>query len=159
MCSAQWAMRAIWGIFNELRRSLFRRAKYDYDRAVDAISKIVDTDLRNFAKDCGTDEPRSVIVELNATPLELPVNASQRSGLPRMRLSIPVDASQVNQEQKAMDKLESELAALGLGNDLVRLNTASAFVVNVSSDQLRAISSLPLVGVIRPNRTHRTPVW
>ena len=99
-----------------------------------------------------------MIVELNATPLELPVDRSQRSGLPRMRFSIPADASQVNEEHQAMDKLEKELAALGLGNDLVRLNTASAFVVKVSSDQLRAISTLPLVGVIRPNRRHRAPV-
>ena len=159
MCSAQWVMRAIWGILSELGRSLLRRAKYDYDKSVDAISKIIDPDLRNFAEDRGEHEPRSVIVELNATPLELPVDRSQRSGLPRIRFSIPADASQVNEEHQAMDKLERELAALGLGNDLVRLNTASAFVVNVSSDQLRAVSTLPLVGVIRPNRRHRAPVW
>ena len=38
-----------------------------------------------------------------------------------------------------------------------RLNTARAFVVKVRPEQLRAISRLPLVGVIRPNRTHRVP--
>jgi len=53
-----------------------------------------------------------------------------------------------------MDELEKELNALGLGNDLVRLSTASAFVVRVSPTQLRALFGLPLVGIIRPNRIH-----
>lgn len=126
---------------------------------MDASAKIIDPDLRSFAEDGGTDEPRSVIVELNATPLDLLLEPSRRLGPPRERVPIALGASHVKHEQKAMDKLERELAALGLGNNLVRLNTASAFVVNVSSDQLRAISSLPLVGIIRPNRTHRAPVW
>ena len=54
--------------------------------------------------------------------------------------------------------LEQELKRLGLGRDLVRLNQAQAFVVNVSPVQLRALTESPLVGVIRPNRIHRMPL-
>ncbi len=56
-----------------------------------------------------------------------------------------------------MDRLEQELEELGLDRKLVRLDSAGSFVANVTSEQLRAIANLPLVGIVRPNREHRAP--
>jgi hypothetical protein len=56
-----------------------------------------------------------------------------------------------------MDLLENGLKRLGLDRELVRLNVAQAFVLDVTPGQLRRILALPLVGRVRPNRTHRVP--
>jgi hypothetical protein len=123
---------------------------------VNNAAKIADPELRIFAED---DEApaRSVIIEIKPVPLDL--SFERKSSSPRgFRQPIANPNQVVSQgEKQAMDKLEGELTALGLGKDLVRLDTASAFVAKVSPEQLREISSLPLVGIIRPNRTHRTP--
>jgi hypothetical protein len=121
--------------------------------------KIPNPELRNFAESSDSDEERSVIVELGTEPLRL----APREVSPRPRVPPPAAARRpdlddlINVEGNAgsMRQLESELNACGLDRDLVRLDAAQAFVVSVTPCQLRALSRLPLVGIIRPNRTHR----
>jgi hypothetical protein len=120
--------------------------------------KIPDPELRRFAAAENEKEARSVIVELGMEQL-LPATTEK---LPRPRIPPRIgresfDRIVAAEDTSGMSRLESELNSLGLSHDLVRLNTARSFVATVSPQQLRAISSLPLVGIIRPNRTHRIP--
>jgi hypothetical protein len=124
---------------------------------VDPAAKITDPDLRVFAENADQRGIRSVIVELKAMPFEVVRRPHTRRGDP-LRYAIELSAPQLGDEKDQMDQLEQELSQLGI-DDPTRLNTASAFVVNVSPRQLRAVSTLPLVGVIRPNRTHHAPLF
>ena len=122
------------------------------------LLKISDPELRDFARELGTDVPRSVIVELNLMGLNMnaePIALGDHSA--RRLVPAELDADAARREKEGMDSLERELTSLGLGKDLVRLNTASAFVVKVSPEQLRTVSTIPLVGVVRPNRMHSVP--
>jgi hypothetical protein len=57
---------------------------------------------------------------------------------------------------QAMDALQVQLAkVVGDQEKMVRLNAAESFVLEATPEQLRAICELPLVGAVRPNRTHR----
>jgi len=124
---------------------------------VDA-SKIPDPELRDFVQAEESDEPRSVIVELEMGPPDLaPRQTVPRPRVPGRDRVAPFDLAKTEGHDGAMNQLERELLALGLAQDLVRLNAAQAFVVSASPAQVRIISRLPLVGVIRPNRTHRVP--
>jgi hypothetical protein len=118
--------------------------------------KIPDPSLRSFAERGDSDEPRSIIVELGMEPVALPSRElSSRPHVPPPARCESRDLINIEGHADSMRQLECELNALGLGGDLVRLNAAQAFVVNTNAAQLRALSRLPLVGVIRPNRTHR----
>ena len=116
-------------------------------------AKIPDPDLRRFAEAAPEAEQRSVIVELEPGPPPKP--RPQRPRPPGARPD-PLEMAYGGHDERAMDQLERRLGELGLGEDLVRLDAAQAFVVTVRPDQLRLVAGLPLVGVIRPNRTHRT---
>lgn len=125
---------------------------------VDSIAKITDFELRSFAEDDTTQSLRSVIVEVRPTALGLKRDSlTDHFRDPGKRFEIQYGPLSGASEKDALDRLEAELRALGLF-DAVRLNAASAFVVDVSPAQLRAISLLPQVGVIRPNRTHHAPM-
>ncbi|QEH37612.1 hypothetical protein OJF2_62030 [Aquisphaera giovannonii] len=120
-------------------------------------SKIDLGELRNFAAASGASR-RSVIVELGGQLLK--VSARRPSGvLPRKGEAdaavLRAGAGQGPGRSEDMDRLQEALGSLGLGREAVRLDAAEAFVVTVTPGQLREITRLPLVGVVRPNRTHR----
>lgn len=115
--------------------------------------KIVEQDLRSFARSDDNAECRSVIVELNVPPARLEMQSGRR--VPHRR-STKLDPNEIPRDEKgAMDDLENKLHALGVTRNVTRLDVAQAFVVDLSPDQLRSVASLPAVGTIRPNRTHR----
>jgi hypothetical protein len=124
-------------------------------------TKIDLDELRDFAAAsgdvAGRAARRSVIVELGGPARKVVVRAPSRT-LPRkdaaMAEVLRPGAADPGRGRD-MDRLQQALLTLGLGEEPVRLDAAEAFVVRVTSDQLREITRLPLVGVIRPNRTHR----
>jgi hypothetical protein len=126
-------------------------------------TKIVDADLRSFAASEGRDERRSIIVELGVPPPPLALTFERRLGtfpkpLPqRGKQMDTIDLSDVEGHSASMDELERQLCSLGLAADSVRLDAAQAFVVPVTAEQLRAVSRMPLAGIIRPNRSHYAP--
>lgn len=116
--------------------------------------KIVDPELQRFAAGPGADEVRSVIVEL-----DMPPETPRPKALPPPRAAgrTRTSRSDTSTSSALMTRLHRALESLGLAGDLVQLTAAQAFVVTVSPEQLRELSKLPLVGIIRPNRTHRAP--
>ena len=128
--------------------------RLDNERVSPTSPKIVDPELQRFAADPAADEVRSVIVELDLPP-ETP--RSKTLPPPRAAVRARTSRSDVSSSSVLMMRLHRALESLGLADDLVRLNAAQAFVVTVSPRQLRELSKLPLVGSIRPNRTHRAP--
>jgi hypothetical protein len=120
--------------------------------------KIPDPSLKSFAEGGDPDEPRSIIVELAMELMSLaPRDLSRRPQVPLPARPDSQNLMEIEGHADSMRRLESELNALGLGSDLVRLSVAQSFVVSATPAQLRALSQLPLVGVVRPNRTHRVP--
>ena len=117
-------------------------------------SKISDPELGRFARNEEDGEPRAVIVELSEPPMALPAEREPRPRSPEIRRGVQVE---IDAADAGMTRLEGELRRLGLGSNMVRLNHAQAFVVNASPKQLQALLQSPLVGFIRPNRTHRAP--
>lgn len=125
------------------------------------LDKITDRGLKDFAETSEPGQRRSVIVELNEPPLDFdPRRLFALDLRPPSKPRAPVDPPALIDEEAALEmgELGSELAALvGLEqSDLIRLDAARAFVLSVTPKQLRAAVHLPRVGVIRPNRTHRT---
>jgi hypothetical protein len=118
----------------------------DYD-----ASKLAAAELADFAQRKGADT-QSVLIELAVE--EPPVKFTDRAsdGDPRRPwLAEPLDEDAV---MAKMDALQQELARL-VGPKFVRLDIAQAFVVNVTPEQLRAVTRLHDVGCVRPNRTHQ----
>jgi hypothetical protein len=120
--------------------------------------KIADPELRTFANADADGDSRTVIVELSLPPVAFPQERTPRPRGPSTGRAAQLDVDSSVGGDAEMTKLERELKKMGLGRDLVRLNQAQAFVVNVSPGQLRALSESPLVGAIRPNRIHRMPL-
>jgi hypothetical protein len=121
-------------------------------------TKIDQPELREFAQAEGGSQRREVIIELGGPVPKVTLRKPKRSPSVPMGerpeiLSFGDDSGQA----EAMDRLEKELGELGLGKQPVRLDSAQAFVASVTPEQLCRITRLPLVGVIRPNRTHRAP--
>ena len=116
--------------------------------------KIDDADLRSFAEHGGPTDHASVIVELDQTPTVRPGDATGGwSGDAGYR--VPIEALEgFDDEGTGMDELEKALQGLELAATPVRLDSAQAFVLNVTPDQLKAIADWDLVGPIRPNRRH-----
>ena len=115
-------------------------------------SKISDPELLKFAGQ-DTASKVSVIVELSIehAPIEL-ADPDPNSGLVRPYEALPIDEAA---ECQRMDRLERELKKL-VTSETVRLDTAQAFVVDLTPSQLRAVLRLTDVGCVRPNRTHHT---
>jgi hypothetical protein len=120
--------------------------------------RIADEDLREFAESEDHGETRSVIVELEGEPADIvPKLFGRMPPVPRqsdVRAASKVIAGAAG---KAMGDAERGLRKLGLGDSLVPLRAAHAFVVSVLPSQLRALARLPHVAIIRPNRTHKIP--
>jgi hypothetical protein len=124
----------------------------------DVSSKIVGKELAAFAQQTGEEE-RSVIVELSTTkPVKL---TPKRRSLPRhgtwTRESAPPASRDAKATRAAMDALEGVLKQFVREQALVRLETAQAFVLSVTPEQLRKVIGESLVGWVRPNRTHGVP--
>lgn len=112
--------------------------------------RVLDPELAKFAEQDSADKA-SVIVELSFESPQVELAESRGDeDLSRPFAALPID-EQV--ERQRMDRLESELESLGIGQ-MVRLDTAQAFVVEVTPAQLRAITLLAETGLVRPNRTH-----
>lgn len=113
--------------------------------------KLTSSELKSFATQGEAHDTVSVIVELGIPPAKL-------APRPHGKLPPPNDEDNLEnftEEDRLMDQLEEELAHLDLAEKPVRLNLAQAFVIELTPEQLRAVSQLPLAGIIRPNRTHQ----
>ena len=112
--------------------------------------KILDAELVKFAsQDSSTTV--SVIVEMALPPSRVELTeVGPGQGPVRPQLALPADDGAW---RHGMDALERELRQL-IGAALVRLDTAQAFVVELTPDQLRKVTSLDEAGAIRPNRRH-----
>lgn len=115
------------------------------------LEKILDEELVVFANQ-DEEGTVSVIIEIPAEDAQIEMS---ETGLDDDRFApiaaLPIDEKAVRQK---MDQLVNELENLGVDN-LVRLDTAQALVVDVTSSQLCAVSLLENVGYVRLNRTHR----
>ena len=112
--------------------------------------KLVDPELAEFAEQ-GSTGRLSVIVELASEPPQVVLadrGSIEDSGRPYA--APPIDEDALRQQ---MDTLETELKRL-TAEPLVRLDVAQAFVVELSPEQLRAVSLLSETGCVRLNRTH-----
>jgi hypothetical protein len=122
------------------------------------VAKVPDPELQRFAEAPDSAGLRSVIVEIESGPPEFaPRDNVLRPRVPDGGRRGSSDGGSGGGSGESLESLERQLIALGLAANLVRLTAAQAFVVNVSPSQLCALSAMPLVGVIRPNRTHRVP--
>jgi hypothetical protein len=112
----------------------------------------IDPELRDFAKGTGSSR-RSVIVEAITNPVSVPARlrspSAPRPG--RAAASPPID------EHAAFDALGSELRALDLAAEPVRMEGIGTFVVELTAEQVRRVLELPMVAAVRLNRTHQLP--
>jgi hypothetical protein len=116
--------------------------------------KIDDADLRSFAEHGDPTDHASVIVELGQTPTVRPGEATG-GWFGDSGYRVPIEALEgFDEEGSGMDELEKALQGLELAATPVRLDSAQAFVLKVTPDQLKAIADWDLVGPIRPNRRH-----
>jgi hypothetical protein len=113
--------------------------------------KILDSELVKFAESY-TNKRISVVVEIFVEPPQVELT---KTGIDadtvRPLKTLPID---VNTERQRMDKMEIELKKLIVG-EVVRLETAQAFVADLTPDELCAVSLLPDTGYLRPNRKHQ----
>lgn len=113
--------------------------------------KIPDRELASFAEQ-GSAEATSVIVEITGEPPQVELAESLHGAPSQPAEVIGFDPEA---ERQKMDRLQRQLTELG-ATELVRLDAAQAFVVDLTPGQLRAVSLLSETGCIRPNRTHYT---
>ena len=114
-------------------------------------SKIVDPGLREFAGSTEAADPRSVIIEI-AVPSPLVSRKPPEPG--RQPFGSRLAIASKDDPRKRMDAAATQIVSV-LKQDPVRLDTAEAFVASVSPAELRELLALPVVGMVRPNRTHR----
>lgn len=113
--------------------------------------KLAGADLAKFVEDDSAGK-RSVIIELAGdTPQVQFAESAAEGGSPRPFSALPIDEESVREH---MDRLERQLTKL-VDHKPVRLDVAQAFVVELAPEQLRAVTLLEEVGLVRPNRTHR----
>ncbi len=115
------------------------------------LKKIMDEELVAFAKQ---DEEGTVSVIIEILAEDAQIEMSQTGSDEDRFAPIAAPPSDEKALGHKMDKLEKELENLNVDN-LTRLDTAQAFVADVTSSQLRAVSLLENVGYVLPNRTHR----
>jgi hypothetical protein len=113
--------------------------------------KILDPELVKFAEQ-DKEDTVSVIIELPVEQAQIELTETR----PNEDIFVPFATLPIDEdtERQKMDQLESELKKLGVDN-LIRLDTAWAFVVDLTPSQLRAVSLLANTGYVRLNRTHR----
>jgi len=116
------------------------------------LDKITDPGLAEFAEKDST-ETLNVIVELYFRPDRIP--KEERPSVPGMKRPVLVLPADEAEARKGMDRLEQSLKSLTTGR-ILRLDTAKAFVLDLTPVQLRSVLRLTEVGWVRPNRKHRT---
>jgi len=120
------------------------------------VAKIQDDDLRSFAEGEGADQRESVIVELEHTPtVRPPANREQWVNPSDFRYAIEAIEGVSGDDADRMDELQRQFQGLDLPDQPVRLDTAQAFVVDLTPNELRQVTEWSNVGPIRPNRTHK----
>jgi len=125
--------------------------------------KIDDPRLLAFATSEEESDSASVIIELHAPPGEFSPAPPSRDYFgsigklikPRSFGSEKKSAQSrvLSLHRDELEQLEHDLKKI-ISRPLTRLESAEAFIADVSPDELREISDLPQVGLIRPNRTH-----
>ena len=127
-----------------------------------SLPALRDSDLVAFAAQGEADGRTSVIVEAKRPTVAPPPAAMKKTTTsPRELLPAPAKrrAPAVNGAAKAlaqcMTELEALLSRLGLADAARRNDLSGSFVVEVTPDQLRALSLDPAVQAIRCNRVHR----
>jgi hypothetical protein len=118
------------------------------------IHKIPDENLRRFAIEGDEDEEFPILVELALEPVDSKWlkpwsfgHAESRSG------KVAPPPSPLETRRAQMDGLAELLSASGI-KEASKIGIADAFVVQANPKQLRSIVESPLVGTVRPNRTH-----
>jgi hypothetical protein len=119
------------------------------------VTKFSTIELADFATRNDTDDRLTIIAEIE-NPSYQPNKVASKQYSPEIPQKIKVPALIFDESlcDECMDKVEHDLENLHLDRLPVRLNSAHAFILNVTSSQLRLLSTFPLVNFIRPNRTH-----
>ena len=114
------------------------------------LDKLAGQELRDFACSDGLQGRQSVIAEVRTAFVTTPYPAILGMPLP-IEIMMTQDAVEVG---PVLDEVERKLDTLVLPASPVRLDTAEAFVLDVTPAQLLEIASWDEIGIIRPNRTH-----
>jgi hypothetical protein len=122
--------------------------------------EIPDPSLREAAESDDDDDHATleVIIELDVPTTAAPPGHVARAGQGRAQPTLgmaPDRDEPFDPLDRAMDELEKSLRALQPAQPPRRYKTAQAFAVTLTAPQLRKAAALPLVGVIRPSRTHK----
>lgn len=139
---------------------------------VDRLQQTLDPSLLNFALETDSPEPIWVIAEV-ASSIAKAAKQTLPGGfefmLPGVKQPSPKNAKTGSKNQPAnskslpqkpsflkspMDDLAQEIKRLKLAQDPVRLDSAEAFVLEVTPEQLQKLARSELVGRVRPNREH-----
>ena len=118
--------------------------------------KIADLELKEYAKSGDDHEPVTVIIEVSepysAIPLRRPHgNVATRHYLKTMGTE---KAEDERQTMKLFGELEKVLANFGTRIPVTPLKSSGSFIASVNAQQLRALTRMDSVGIIRPSRTH-----
>ena len=136
---------------------------------MDRLQQTLDPSLMTFALEKENQEPIWVIAEVAST-----IAKSAKQGLPGgfsfvfpgVKQPLPKNASKSQSAnakslpsksgipKSPMDDLAKEIKRLKLAQDPVRLDSAEAFALEVTPEQLLKLCSSELVGRVRPNREH-----
>lgn len=120
------------------------------------LKKIPDGELRKFAESSILQSAQRVIVELATGPIDENLFESlTRKGdrLPQIKPNVK-RINKPNPGHGTLRDLETQIKKRGIEIATV-IPIADAISVDVTPTQLRDIISSPLVGVVRPNRTHK----
>ncbi len=138
---------------------------------VDRLKQTLDPSLFSFALEKANKQPASISVIAEAVPCNGKSAKPSFAGkfaflLPGHNQSLPASGSKslpakikespckVTLQKSPMDDLEKEIRRLKLAQDPVRLDSAEAFVLEVTPEQLQKLARCELVGRVRPNREH-----
>lgn len=113
--------------------------------------KIVDSELASFAnsKELGK---QVVIIQMAAEPIRLKRPKRGHIGVGNMMVAEIASGPTVDETLQQMDELEEILRAEGIyDSKTTRLDSAKAYAVQVTPQQLLALTELPLVAHILPN--------
>ena len=129
---------------------------------VDRLKQTLDPSLLTFALEKESQEPIWVIAEV-ASNMAKAAKRTLPGGfgfvMPGPKQPLPKNAAK-NESKKSgfqkspMDDLAKEIKRLKLAQDPVRLDSAEAFALEVTPEQLLKLCNSELVGRVRPNREH-----
>src|SRR2546421_188301 len=116
------------------------------------VEKIQNPALLKMVTGAQSDEPTSVLVELDIPPQV--IDFEKKSGLEGQRAAIRVKPESSQEQAQNEEKIEAarEFLTNVLGGSPQWLRSARAFVVQATPEQLRTIALSPLTRAIRLNR-------